>query len=177
MAERLVPVISLKGEHLCFFNISNVLTGTHLDYEHRKDEIREQLVSAAEGAGFLTLIDHGITIEEIEAQFALSRKFFELPLEIKKQNPHNVETNNGYEFKAQIRPSTGTPDQKESLWIQRTSEWPSDENVPGFRETIKFVSDNTKRFLVWTVLIRGLSHLLCYRSRVPRGLFPHSDGS
>lgn len=112
-----------------------MLIRVHSDYENRKDEVREQLVSAAEGAGFLTLIDHGITIGEIEAQFALSRKFFELPLEIKKQNPHNVETNNGYEYKAQIRPSTSTPDQKESPWLQRTSEWPSDENVPGFRET------------------------------------------
>jgi isopenicillin N synthase-like dioxygenase len=115
--------------------MSNVLIELHLGYENRKDEIRKQLVSAAEGAGFLTLVDHGITVEEIEAQFALARKFFDLPLEIKKQNPHNVKTNNGYEYKAQIRPSTGAPDQKESLWIQRTSERPSDENVPGFRET------------------------------------------
>jgi hypothetical protein len=45
----------------------------------------------------------------------MSRKFFDLPLETKKQNPHNMETNNGYEYKAQIRPSTGMPDQKESL--------------------------------------------------------------
>lgn len=37
--------------------------------------------------------------------------------------------------KAQLRPSTGMYDQKESLWLQSRSEWPSDQDVPGFRET------------------------------------------
>jgi len=135
------PLFHLRVSHYSYWYFLPWLIEFSSDYEDRKDEIKEQLVNAAEGTGFLTLVDHGITIEEIEAQFALSRKFFDLPLDIKKQNPHNMETNNGYEYKAQIRPSTGTPDQKESLWIQRTSEWPSDENVPGFRQaTENFLS-------------------------------------
>lgn len=80
-AERLVPAISLR------------------DFENRRDEVQEQLVSAAEGAGFLTLVDHGITIEEIEAQFEISKKFFALPMEIKAQIPHSIDTNNGWEHK------------------------------------------------------------------------------
>lgn len=39
------------------------------------------------------------------------------------------------DFQAQLRPSTGMYDQKESLWLQRNSQWPSDEDVPKFRET------------------------------------------
>jgi isopenicillin N synthase-like dioxygenase len=55
-------------------------------------------VEAAETAGFLTLVDHGITIDEIEAQFALSKTFFDLPQEAKAKIPHNLITNNGWEY-------------------------------------------------------------------------------
>lgn len=119
MAERLVPVISLK------------------DYETRKDEITQQLLKAAEGAGFFTLVDHGIAVEEIEKQFSISRAFFDLPIEVKGKTPHDTKTNNGWEYKAQLRPSTGTYDQKESLWLQHGSQWPSDQDVPAFMDTTK----------------------------------------
>ncbi|KAH8668912.1 iron/ascorbate family oxidoreductase [Xylariales sp. PMI_506] len=117
MAERLVPVISLK------------------DFASRKAEITAQLVDAAENAGFFTLVDHGISVDEIEAQFAISKSFFDLPEDIKGKTPHQKATNNGWEYKAQFRPSTKAYDQKESLWLMRNSEWPSDEDVPKFRET------------------------------------------
>ncbi|KAH7035964.1 leucoanthocyanidin dioxygenase [Microdochium trichocladiopsis] len=117
MADRLVPVISLR------------------DFEARREEITKQLVEAAEFAGFFTLVDHGISVEEIEAQFALSKTFFDLPAEVKGRTPHDRKTNNGWEYKAQLRPSTGTYDQKESLWLMRSSQWPSDTDVPEFRKT------------------------------------------
>ncbi|KAF9893444.1 hypothetical protein FE257_010756 [Aspergillus nanangensis] len=82
MTERIVPVISLK------------------EFNSRKNEITQQLVNAAESAGFLTLIDHGITIEEIEQQFAISKGFFGLPHDIKGKTPHSTESNNGWEYKA-----------------------------------------------------------------------------
>ncbi|KAF4771406.1 hypothetical protein N7455_007890 [Penicillium solitum] len=123
MAERIVPVISLK------------------DFDKRKEEIISQLLNAAENAGFFTLVDHGISKEEIEAQFAISKAFFDLPAEEKAKTPHNPKTNNGWEYKAQLRASTGTYDQKESLWLQRNSDWPSDGDVPQFREsTSQFMS-------------------------------------
>jgi len=59
-------------------------------------------VEAAEYAGFLTLVDHDITVAEIEAQFALSKKFFDLPTEVKEKNPHSVKDNNGWEFKVSL---------------------------------------------------------------------------
>ncbi|KAJ5397852.1 hypothetical protein N7509_005965 [Penicillium cosmopolitanum] len=131
MAKRLVPVISLK------------------DFEQRKDEITAQLIEAAEYAGFFTLVDHGISKEDIEAQFSISKAFFDLPADVKGKTPHDTKTNNGWEYKvrnsitipvgtpAQLRPSTGMYDQKESLWLQRKSDWPSDDHVPGFRDTTR----------------------------------------
>ncbi|KAJ5580008.1 leucoanthocyanidin dioxygenase [Penicillium hispanicum] len=118
-----VPAISLK------------------DFESRREEITQHLVEAAQTAGFFTIIDHEISIDEINAQFALSKAYFDLPKEIKARIPHSIQTNNGWEYKSQIRPSTGSPDQKESFWLQRNSEWPTDEEVPNFRETTqKFIA-------------------------------------
>ncbi|KAH8675237.1 leucoanthocyanidin dioxygenase [Ilyonectria robusta] len=114
-----VPAISLKN------------------FESRRDEIIKELLAAAETAGFFTLVDHGISIEEINAQFALSREYFNLPQEVKGRIPHDIKTNNGWEYKSQIRPSTGLPDQKESFWLQRNSKWPSDEELPNFKATTK----------------------------------------
>ncbi|KAB8204820.1 hypothetical protein BDV34DRAFT_226063 [Aspergillus parasiticus] len=42
-------------------------------------KITAELIEAADCAGFFTLIDHGISKEEIEAQFSVSKAFFDLP--------------------------------------------------------------------------------------------------
>ncbi|KAJ9646939.1 uncharacterized protein PV06_04194 [Exophiala oligosperma] len=115
--KQLVPAISLR------------------DFESRRDIITKELVDACEHAGFLKLVDHGITREEIEAQFAISKAYFDLPLDVKARIPHDVKTNNGWEYKSQLRPSTNAIDQKESFWLMKNSQWPSDEEVPGFRKT------------------------------------------
>jgi isopenicillin N synthase-like dioxygenase len=44
----------------------------YADYENRKEEITKRLIEAAENAGFLTLVNHGITIEEIESSLKTS---------------------------------------------------------------------------------------------------------
>ena len=75
------------------------------DYESRKEEITKQLVEAAEFAGFFTLVDHGITVEEIESQFAISKRFFNLPSEFKSKTPHDTKTNNGWEYKVRRHPN------------------------------------------------------------------------
>lgn len=46
----------------------------------------------------MALVDHGITKEEIESQFAMSKAFFDLPKEVKGQIPHDFRTNNGWEY-------------------------------------------------------------------------------
>jgi hypothetical protein len=98
MAKRLVPVISLKGERLIVPHAAKP-TDNVLDFEQRKDEITAQLIEAAEYAGFFTLIDHDISKEEIEAQFSISKAFFDLPADVKGKTPHDTKTNNGWEYK------------------------------------------------------------------------------
>lgn len=94
-AERTIPRISMK------------------DFPSRIDEITTALVQAAETDGFFSLADTEISIADIEAIFATSASFFALPDEVKGTVPF-TEKNVGWEKNAQIRPSTGTADMKES---------------------------------------------------------------
>ncbi|KAM0752585.1 iron/ascorbate family oxidoreductase [Meredithblackwellia eburnea MCA 4105] len=124
---RAVPVISLKA-----------------DFENRQEEIQKELVQAAETAGFFSIVDHGISVAEIEEQFGRAKAFFDLPREVKALTPHEFKTNVGWEYQAQIRPSTGTADQKESLWLQLRSKdthWPKNEKIPNFADkTAEFMA-------------------------------------
>lgn len=73
---------------------------------------------AANQVGFFTLINHGIPQSLIETCFDRSKKFFDLPKEEKQAaSPHRRDLNAGYEYMTQVRPSTGTPDQKECVQI------------------------------------------------------------
>jgi isopenicillin N synthase-like dioxygenase len=71
-------------------------------FEQRKVEITAKLIEAAENVGFFTLVDHGISKEEIEAQFSISKAFFDLPAEKKGKTPHDPKTNNGWEYKVSL---------------------------------------------------------------------------
>ncbi|GLA15508.1 hypothetical protein AnigIFM62618_002049 [Aspergillus niger] len=108
------------------------------DFDHRIDEITAELVHAAENVGFFTLVDHGISISEIENMFSTAERFFSLPDDIKATVPWNA-NNVGWEKKAQVRPSTGQPDTKESYQLQfgenMTDLWMSDAHLPGFKDT------------------------------------------
>ena len=71
----------------------------HLDFNQRKEEITKQLVDAAENSGFLMLVDHGISIDEINQQFAISKAFFQLPHEIKGKTAYDINQGLGWEYK------------------------------------------------------------------------------
>lgn len=72
----------------------------------------------ARQVGFFTLVNHGIDSAEIERAFGASMRFFAQPKEVKEaQAPWQRDKNSGYEHFAQVRPSTGLADQKESLQI------------------------------------------------------------
>ncbi|MCJ1306320.1 hypothetical protein MMC08_009140 [Hypocenomyce scalaris] len=108
------------------------------DFERRKAEITTQLVDAATGVGFFVIVDHDIAIDQIDHMFEGGELLFALPDDIKAQNAFSREKNVGWEKQAQIRPSTGTPDLKESIQLQfsQTSmcgKWPSDSDAPGFQ--------------------------------------------
>ncbi|GES56830.1 leucoanthocyanidin dioxygenase [Aspergillus terreus] len=108
------------------------------NFDQRIDDITADLVNAAEKVGFFTVVDHGIPIEEIERMFDTAERFFSLPDEVKATvpwNPNNV----GWEKNAQVRPSTGQPDMKESYQLQfgenMTDLWLDDAHLLGFRDT------------------------------------------
>lgn len=103
------------------------------DFDNRRDEIKQQLYNAATNVGFFVLKDQeSPSVADIEKAFEYSAKFFAKPEEVKHKKPFVKLENCGYEFKAQTRPSTGTPDLKESLQLQyhkRNSYWPDVEDV------------------------------------------------
>lgn len=60
--------------------------------------------------GFFQVSHHGIPLADIRQAFSMTEAFFALPDEVKGQYP--LARNAGWESKAQVRPSTKTPDQK-----------------------------------------------------------------
>lgn len=104
------------------------------DFDNRKNEIADQLWSAAVDIGFFQVKNHGIELTSIQQAFKMTEDFFGLPDPVKAQYPlaHNA----GWEKKSQVRPSTKTPDQKESYQITRPAMdplWPTEVELPGFR--------------------------------------------
>ncbi|MGV1908055.1 isopenicillin N synthase family dioxygenase [Agrobacterium cavarae] len=125
------------------------------DFDHRKQEIADQLWKASVEIGFFQVYNHGIAQADIDLAFDTAWRLFALPQEIKAKYPMAKGINAGWEFKAQVRPSTGTPDNKESYQVTRpemTNLWPSEEELPGFKETmLRFEAQN------WQLGMRILS--------------------
>ena len=131
------------------------------DYEQRKAQIADELWSAAVDVGFFQIVDHGIDLAAVREAFATSERFFALPDAVKAQWPHQKANNVGWETKAQVRPSTGTPDQKESYQITRphmAGLWPSEAELPGFQATmLAFEAD------CWAL---GMKVLSCFADKL-----------
>ncbi|QNG20514.1 isopenicillin N synthase family oxygenase [Rhodococcus triatomae] len=105
----------------------------------RRADIADELWAAATDIGFFQVVGHGIDLDHVRAAFAAAEAFFALPEDVKAQYPLRKQFNSGWESMAQVRPSVGTPDQKESYQVTRPhmdSLWPSDEEVADFRATI-----------------------------------------
>lgn len=109
------------------------------DFENRSSEIAEELWSAATDIGFFQIVNHGIDLDQVREAFAAAERFFALPTEVKAQYPLKKGFNSGWESMTQVRPSIGTPDQKESYQVTRPHMgdlWPTADELGGFRETI-----------------------------------------
>ena len=106
------------------------------DFASRKAEIADQLWQAATEVGFFQLADHGIAQDQIDNIFSTAESFFALDESIKSKYPlKGGGLNAGWETKAQVRPSTGTADQKESFQVTRPHMeglWPEGDELPGF---------------------------------------------
>lgn len=110
------------------------------DFDQRKAEITEQLWVAATEIGFFQIRNHGIPLEELRAAFAMAQAFFSLPMEQKSQYPLWQGMNAGWEYCEQVRPSTGTADQKESYQItlpRMNGLWPTEAVISGFTSTMR----------------------------------------
>lgn len=109
------------------------------DFWNRQSQIATELWDAATDIGFFQLVNHGIPLEMIEEAFSFSEKFFALPVQTKEKYPLKPGTNSGWEYMAQVRPSTGTADRKESyqITLPRMKElWPSGDELAGFKSTM-----------------------------------------
>ncbi|TGJ80196.1 hypothetical protein E0Z10_g8559 [Xylaria hypoxylon] len=87
------------------------------DFDTRIDTIAAELVAAAETDGFFAVVGHEIPWHDVSAQFAQAERFFALSDVVKSTVPFTRQ-NTGWEKAAQVRPSTGQPDQKESYQMQ-----------------------------------------------------------
>ncbi|KAG2210411.1 hypothetical protein INT46_004037 [Mucor plumbeus] len=108
------------------------------DFGNRRDEITKTLMSAATTQGFFYVVNHGIEIKDIRSMFQASHDFFALDDSIKERYPIDVSRNAGWEKLAQIRPSTGVADLKESMQLgfhNMEDIWPSVDDSPTFRPT------------------------------------------
>mmetsp|Transcript_69086 Transcript_69086/g.131805 ORF Transcript_69086/g.131805 Transcript_69086/m.131805 type:complete len:536 (+) Transcript_69086:41-1648(+) len=93
-----------------------------IDLSQPLDRCISDMWKAATEVGFFTVINHGIPSSAIDEAFDVSRQFFDLPRDTKEAaSPFLKTANAGYEFMSQVRPSTGTPDQKESIQITARS--------------------------------------------------------
>ncbi len=125
------------------------------DFDRRKAEIADQLWDASVDVGFFQVADHGIDLAEMRTAFAMTERFFALPDSVKAQYPLKKALNSGWESRAQVRPSTGTPDQKESYQITRPHMdglWPTEDELAGFRATMLAFEEKS-----WAVGMRLLS--------------------
>ena len=106
------------------------------DFAARKAEVAEQLWNAATDIGFFQVVNHGIPQAQVDEAFAMTERFFALPHDAKARMPLLKGTNAGWEYKSQVRPSTGTADQKESYQItlpRMKGLWPDGDALPGFK--------------------------------------------
>jgi len=125
------------------------------DFEARQAEIADQLWDASVEVGFFQLVHHGIALDAVRGAFEEAERFFALPESVKSRYPLQKALNAGWESRAQVRPSTGTPDQKESYQITRPHMdglWPSEDELAGFRDAMLTFEQQS-----WEVAMRVLS--------------------
>lgn len=88
------------------------------DFDSRVDDITSELVDAVENVGFFCVVDHGISRKTVDDIFDQSARFFHQDDAVKAKVPFSPQHNAGWEKNAQIRPSTGAVDRKESYQMQ-----------------------------------------------------------
>ncbi|KAG9696247.1 Clavaminate synthase-like protein, partial [Aureobasidium melanogenum] len=121
----------------------------HPEYTTHTNMVNEciamlQRYGTTEKDGFFCIVDHGISREQVDQMFDNSAAFFNLEDSSKATVPFSAVHNAGWEKNAQIRPSTGAADQKESYQMQFSENmegrWITEDVLPGFKEkSLKFM--------------------------------------
>jgi len=131
------------------------------DFDQRREEITDQLWQAATEVGFFQLANHDLDTGLMKQAFELSQRFFALPEADKQRFLLKEGLNSGWEFKSQVRPSTGTADDKESFQITlpyMDDLWPNQTVVPEFhRIMLDF------EYRAWQL---GMKVLSCFADRL-----------
>ncbi len=142
-SEREIPVIDLS------------------DFDRRREAITDELWQAATGVGFFQLAGHGLDIGLIRQAFDLSARFFALSGRQKQAYPLKNGLNAGWEFRSQVRPSTGTADEKESFQItlpHMDGLWPNQSVLPEFQRVMLDFE-----YRAWQL---GMDILSCFADRL-----------
>ena len=95
------------------------VSGLRSDDHHAQQGVAAQLRAACEERGFFYITGHGVDATLIDAVFAASRQFFDLPMADKLAVDKKLSScNRGYEpLRAQTLEAGGLPDLKESFYI------------------------------------------------------------
>jgi isopenicillin N synthase-like dioxygenase len=118
-----------------------------------KARVADAIREACEGSGFFYLVGHGVPMEQIEAVFAASRRFFALPLEERLKIKLTPRQNRGYQplgsrmygdkadapdlnesFKYQHELPPNDPDVIDGGRVHALNKWP--EGMPEWRDTL-----------------------------------------
>ncbi|MFW5824268.1 MAG: isopenicillin N synthase family dioxygenase [Marinobacter sp.] len=131
------------------------------DFDNRREAIAGQLWQAATEVGFFQLANHGLDTALVKQAFNRSEAFFALPENQKQKYPLKKGLNAGWEFMSQVRPSTGTADQKESYQItlpHMDDLWPNQTVVPEFQRVMLDFE-----YRAWQL---GMKVLSCFADRL-----------
>lgn len=117
-------------------------------------DVASDLMAMCHGIGFFHLVDHGVPDDLVERYFTLLEAFFALPDSaketIEKSKSRHFRgwerlgselTNNRVDHREQIdlaTENTPWPDDAEPLYLRLDgpNQWPADDLLPGFRETV-----------------------------------------
>lgn len=141
------------------------------NFEARREEITQALWQAATEVGFFQLSHHNLDLNLIRQTFNVTESFFALDQEQKQLYPLKAGLNAGWEFMEQVRPSTGTADQKESFQItlpHMDNLWPLQTVVPEFQRTVLEFE-----YKAWQL---GMQILSCFADKLgfERDFFHHA---
>ena len=113
------------------------------------DKVAQQLRVACEETGFISIIGHQITAEELDSTFDQVRKFHALPVETKKQilmdRPDWPVGGMGYlPLKNRKLPARQTGNVNEAFIVKcddqltmNDNQWPDEDAVPGYRQCVE----------------------------------------